>query len=122
MLDDPLAPAVGRRTLFQAGFFVQQIIPFLQHLTLYESIDFSFTQYLSRVMRTLDALVFDRHFLYLGINILSLAVDADNMAAALNLQLLTRFRYFNTEFASKPFLRFFCFPSLFLFLLKPLSL
>ena len=32
VLDNPLAPAVGCRALFHAGFFVHQIIPFLQHL------------------------------------------------------------------------------------------
>ena len=32
VLDNPLAPAVGRRALFHAGFFVHQIIPFLQNL------------------------------------------------------------------------------------------
>ena len=73
-------------------------------------------------MRTLDALVFDGHFLYLGIDTLLLAVYADNMAAALNLQLLARFRYVVTEFAAKPFLRFFSFSFLLLFLLTLLSL
>ncbi len=32
ILDDPLAPAVGRRALFHAGFFEHQKIPFLQYL------------------------------------------------------------------------------------------